>query len=62
MGRIKTVLTKRLTSELMAQHPGAFKKNYEENKILVNKHTNVTSKKIRNAVAGFLTRRTKHSS
>ena len=33
-----------------------FKPNFEENKALVSKHVDVSSKKIRNIIAGYVTR------
>lgn len=59
MGRIKTQLIKRLTYQLMAQHRDDFKESFEENKKLVEKFMTMPSKKLRNVIAGFVTRRMK---
>ena len=56
MGRIKTMLIKRTVNELMANHKKEFKKDFEENKVLVEKFANIPSKKLRNVVAGYVTR------
>lgn len=56
MGRIKTKLTKRIAHELMKEHGKDFKKDFDDNKQLVSKFTDVTSKKIRNIIAGYVTR------
>ena len=61
MGRIKTVPIKRITHELIKLHPGSFTDNYEANKAVVNKMIIVQSKKLRNSVAGYLTRLVKKS-
>ena len=60
MGRIKTALIKRLTNELLKEHGDEFKQDYEENKKLVEERLDVSSKKIRNIIAGYVTRRIKH--
>ncbi len=56
MGRIKTQLIKRTTNQLLAKHPEKFSENFVENKELVNKFLSVHSTKLRNNVAGYLTR------
>ncbi len=56
MGRIKTQLTKRLTFALRKEHPGVFTTDFAQNKKLVQEHLGVPSKKIRNTIAGYLTR------
>lgn len=60
MGRIKTKLVKRITNELIKQYGAEFKKDFEENKKLVEKHTKVPSAKMRNVIAGYVTRQMKH--
>ena len=56
MGRIKTQLIKRTTLELIERYGSEFKPNFDENKPVVQKHLDVTSKKIRNVIAGYATR------
>jgi len=56
MGRIKTQLVKRTTLTLYREHKDSFKKSFEENKKLVEELANFQSKKIRNVVAGYVTR------
>jgi len=56
MGRIKTTLIKRLTLKLYNEHRDNFKEDYGHNKKAVEELTDVESKKIRNIVAGYLTR------
>jgi len=60
MGRIKTQMIKRLTFQLLREHRGEFKLSFDENKVVVEQHLGVTSKKIRNTVAGYVTRQMKH--
>ena len=56
MGRIKTTQIKRTALELLEKHKNIFAKEFGENKQLVDKFTDVPSKKLRNAIAGYLTR------
>lgn len=56
MGRIKTTLIKRLTFELLDKHGDKFKDNFEENKKIVENYIDVPSKKLRNVIAGYVTR------
>ena len=56
MGRIKTTLVKRITRELILKYGTNFKKDFEENKKLVSKYTDVPSLKMRNVIAGYVTR------
>ncbi len=56
MGRIKTQQIKRVTMQLMKEHGKDFDKDFSKNKELVVKFTGVKSKKLRNVVAGYVTR------
>ena len=56
MGRIKTARIKRVTLELFTTRWYSFKDNFEENKALVDKFAKVKSKKLRNIIAGYITR------
>ena len=59
MGRIKTQLTKRTTTELLAEHMNEFSTDFSENKEKVQEFADIPSKKLRNIVAGYVTRRMK---
>jgi len=56
MGRIKTQLVKRTTLALYRDHKDSFKKDFAENKKVVSELMETPSKKIRNLVAGYITR------
>ncbi|MBW2974492.1 30S ribosomal protein S17e [Candidatus Woesearchaeota archaeon] len=56
MGRIKLKLVKRTTKKLMKEHKGQFKEDCDENKKLVERFTTVSNKKLRNTIAGHLTK------
>jgi len=56
MGRIKTSLIKRVTFDLIRQHKEKLKDDFEYNKLAVNQLTTVQSFKLRNKIAGYITR------
>lgn len=56
MGRIKTTLIKRKTKELLEAHREHFTSDFAENKKQTARLTSVSSKKLRNVVAGYITR------
>ncbi|MBU1201029.1 MAG: 30S ribosomal protein S17e [Nanoarchaeota archaeon] len=56
MGRIKTKLVKGVTHKLMDAHEEELTKDFKQNKEKVSTMTDISSKKIRNAVAGYITR------
>lgn len=59
MGRIKTRLVKAITHSLLEEHRDSFSTNYEENKVKVAELVSVKSKKLRNIIAGYVTRMVK---
>jgi len=56
MGRIKTALAKRVTMKLIKNHRALLKDNFEDNKKIVNELVDMPSRKLRNVVAGYVTR------
>lgn len=56
MGRIKTKLIKRITNRLILEHREEFKKDFQQNKEIVSSLIDVKSKKLRNVIAGYVTR------
>jgi small subunit ribosomal protein S17e len=56
MGRIKTQLSKRLTFDIMKQSQDKLSQDFEENKKVVSELLEDASKKMRNTIAGYLTR------
>jgi len=59
MGRIKTRLVKAVTQQLLEEHKDSFNTDYEDNKIRVVELTDIKSKKLRNIIAGYVTRMVK---
>jgi len=56
MGRIKTQQIKRVSFELIKRHSDIFKKEFTENKKVVSDFAEIRSKKLRNQIAGYVTR------
>lgn len=59
MGRIKTKPIKSAGNELFARHPGKITKDFEQNKKVLPEIAEVRSKKIRNILAGYLSKKAK---
>ncbi len=57
MGTVKPAYIKVIARELLRKYPDAFTGDFDENKKRVMELTNITSKKVRNRVAGYITRR-----
>jgi small subunit ribosomal protein S17e len=56
LGKVKTEQIKRTGKELMTRFPNKFSNNFEENKKLVDVLTSGTTIRVRNKVAGYITR------
>lgn len=56
MGRIKTQMIKRLAFKMFSKHDAELKDNFVENKKIVAAFLDGASKKVRNSVAGYVTR------
>ena len=56
MGRIKIKLVKRTAKTIFNANPDKFKKDFEENKKVVESLAEIHSKKLRNIIAGYTTR------
>ncbi|MDP7323506.1 MAG: 30S ribosomal protein S17e [Candidatus Woesearchaeota archaeon] len=57
MGRIKTQLLKRITNKIIRDHKDKVKDNFEDNKKVVTELADIPSKKHRNIIAGYVTRK-----
>ena len=57
MGKVKTEQIKRVCKELMARFPAKFTSNFDENKRLVDSLTQGTTTRVRNQIAGYITRK-----
>ena len=56
MGRIKTKSIKRVSKELVKSHLDKFTEKFKDNKLAVDGYADIPSKKLRNTVAGYVTR------
>lgn len=54
---IKPTYIKALSEELLTKHGNRFSKDFDENKQIVSEVTVIESKRVRNRVAGNITRR-----
>jgi len=55
-GKVRTELVKKIARELVKRFPDKFTTDFETNKKLVESLTNISSTKLRNRVAGYITR------
>ncbi|WP_461462367.1 30S ribosomal protein S17e [Methanobrevibacter sp.] len=55
MGNIRTTFVKRISKELIETH-GDFTTDFETNKKLVSEYSTVSTKHLRNKIAGYITR------
>ena len=56
MGAIRPAVIKRVAKELVEKYPDKFTADFNINKELVEKYTNVQTKRVRNILAGYITR------
>jgi small subunit ribosomal protein S17e len=56
LGKVKTDQVKRAGKELMRRFPAKFTTNFDENKRLVDSLTQGTTTRVRNQIAGYITR------
>ena len=56
MGNIRPTYIKRVAIELVERYPDQFTDDFQHNKIMVDKLTDVSTKVMRNRIAGYVTR------
>ena len=56
MGKVRTEHIKREAKQLVQRFPDKFNTDFENNKKLVEEFTNLSSTKLRNRIAGYVTR------
>lgn len=59
-GKVQIELEKRIARELVERFSDKFTTDFENNKKLVDAFTNISSKKLRNRVAGYITQLQNH--
>jgi len=55
MGNIRATYIKRVAFQLLKVHPELFSNDYQHNKIMVGRVTDVRHKGMRNRIAGYVT-------
>lgn len=55
MGKSRRVKTKRLADEILKKYPNRFTTDFDENKKLLEEVTIISSKTLRNKLAGYIT-------
>jgi small subunit ribosomal protein S17e len=56
MGKVRTAIVKRTAKKLLELFPDKVSTDFNSNKELVKTYVNTKSKKLRNQIAGYLTR------
>ena len=56
MGRIKTTMIKRTAHTLIKQYPEKMTQDFDKNKKAIEEVADIYSKKLRNVIAGYITR------
>lgn len=56
MGNVRSEKVKRIARELFRRDPSRFTADFEENKKLVESLVSIPSKRLRNTIAGYVTR------
>ncbi|TFF97092.1 MAG: 30S ribosomal protein S17e [Promethearchaeota archaeon] len=54
MGKVRTVLIKKISKELVNKYPDVFTKDFEKNKKLLDKYLEIDSKHLRNRISGYI--------
>ena len=54
MGKVRTILIKNVSKELISKYPDIFTTDFEENKRLLDKYLEIDSKHLRNRISGYL--------
>ena len=55
LGKVRPERIKRIARELLSLYPDKFTKDFEYNKRIVESLTNVSSARVRNRIAGYIT-------
>ncbi len=57
MGSIKPTYVKAVGKNLLSEYPDDFTADFDENKKKVMEYANISSKKVRNSIAGYITKK-----
>lgn len=54
MGKVRTILIKKVSKELIHKYPDVFTTDFEKNKKLLDKYLEADSKHLRNRISGYV--------
>ncbi|MFW9990401.1 MAG: 30S ribosomal protein S17e, partial [Candidatus Odinarchaeota archaeon] len=54
MGKVRTVLIKNVSKELITKYPDVFTTDFEKNKKLLDNYLEIDSKHLRNRISGYI--------
>ncbi|MGQ4873758.1 MAG: 30S ribosomal protein S17e [Promethearchaeia archaeon] len=54
MGKVRSILIKNISKELITKYPDVFTIDFEINKKLLDKYLEIDSKHLRNRIAGYI--------
>ena len=54
MGKVRTILIKNVSKELINKYPDVFTTDFETNKKLLDKYVEADSKHLRNRISGYI--------
>ncbi len=54
MGKVRTLLIKKVSKELISKYLNVFTTDFDRNKILLDKYSEVDSKHLRNRISGYI--------
>ncbi|MHA1438536.1 MAG: 30S ribosomal protein S17e [Promethearchaeota archaeon] len=54
MGKVRTLLIKNISKELVERYPNVFTVDFEKNKKLLDRYLQIDSKHLRNRISGYL--------
>ncbi len=54
MGKVRTILIKNISKELIMKYPDVFTNDFEKNKELLDEFLDVDSKHLRNRISGYI--------
>ena len=54
MGKVRTILIKNVSKELIIKYPDVFTNDFEANKKILDEYLDVDSKHLRNRISGYI--------
>ena len=54
MGKVRTILIKKVSKELINKYPNVFTIDFEKNKKLLDEYVEIDSKHLRNRISGYI--------